>query len=462
MAKILIMTSGLTGILNASLEVVRRLEEAQHDVTYACPHDVRETVERHGVEYVQLPPISRSPSPERTRRDGESRVAHKWAEWRTRRERRDQGVEALRTGAVETLLAELRPDLVLLDFDLEEHVITCHAARVRIAILSQWFEFRRRPGLPPLGSNLERGSAAQRWLAWTGSRARSRARQSATYLRYFGTDRRGVVREHARRSGFPAAGLWSHDWSTLFAFEGIPVLSMTMEELDFPHRRGSRWSYVGPMVRLERDDGARADEPRRRIAEFTANARRGGQRVVYASVSSMGTARDADFVTALAHSAARRAAKGGESSWSLILGLGGHASVQIESALDATLDQRAREQVLVLAFAPQLDALREADLFITHGGIHSIHESIALGVPMAAYSGAAFDQDGCVARLAFHDAASVGSRTDSAEAIAQRLDSALDDEHLRARTTELQRALARYQPSLADSIDELLAEPVAS
>ncbi|MEM7519309.1 MAG: hypothetical protein AAF368_20600, partial [Planctomycetota bacterium] len=311
--------------------------------------------------------------------NGESRLAHKWAEWRTRRERREQGVEALAAGTLEELLKELQPDLVLLDFDLEEHVITCHAAGLRIAILSQWFEFRRRAGLPPLDSDLQGGSAAQRWLAWTKSRARSRARQSATYLRYFGTDRRGVVREHARRSGFPAASLWSHDWSTLFAFEGIPVLSMTMEELDFPHRRGPGWSYVGPMVRLERDDGARADEPRRKIAEFVARTRGRGQRVVYASVSSMDTARDEEFIHSLAKSAAN------QSSWSLILGLGGQANAV--AGIEEALGKAGREQVLTLGFAPQLDALRQSDVFVTHGGIHSIHESLALGVPMVAYSG---------------------------------------------------------------------------
>ena len=37
MAHILCMTTGLTGILNASFEVVRRLEKRGHRLTYACP-----------------------------------------------------------------------------------------------------------------------------------------------------------------------------------------------------------------------------------------------------------------------------------------------------------------------------------------------------------------------------------------------------------------------------------------
>ena len=37
MAHVLCLTTGLTGILHASFEVVRRLEAWGHHVTYACP-----------------------------------------------------------------------------------------------------------------------------------------------------------------------------------------------------------------------------------------------------------------------------------------------------------------------------------------------------------------------------------------------------------------------------------------
>ncbi|QDV10110.1 MurG-like transferase [Planctomycetes bacterium Poly30] len=433
------MTSGLAGMVNASLEVVRRLQASGHRVSYACPHDVRATIERHGIDYHQLPPVNRQPAPERRRRANESRLAHKRAEWRTRVERRSAGVAALGMEALRELLGRLKPDLVLADFDLEEHVITCVTSGVRTVILSPWFEFRRCAGLPPLGSRLVGGTSMSRWAAWTSYRCRSRLRRLRTSMRYFGTDRRGVVEEYARRTGFPASDLWGHDWSTLFAFDSVPVWSMTAKELEFPHVQRASFSHVGPMVRLDRIEDERAADALGAMEARIGRARAAGHRVLYGSLSSMAADADRDddqggasggpFVDRLVEALASR------DDWVLLLGLGGQTR-----ALEGVLRRRGKplpSQIEVLPWAPQLEALKEADLFISHAGIHSIHEAFTMGTPTVVYSASAFDQDGCAARLAFHRAASVGSRDESSAAIAARLHGALADESLRIRTREV-------------------------
>ena len=463
MAHILLMTSGLRGMVNASLEVARRLQASGHRVTYACPHDVRELVARHGVEYRQLPAVNRQPAPERARQSGESRLAHKRAEWSSRGERRAAGVDALGMEPLQELLSELAPDLALLDFDLEEHVVACATSGVRTVILSQWFEFRKRSGLPPLGSKLVQGSAFERWMAWSRVRLRSRVGQASTYLRYFGTDRRGVIAEYARRKGFPSSGLWSHDWSTLFAFDDLPVWSMTAAELDFPHARRSSFTYVGPMVRMDRMEDDLAEDARDRLDRVIRDARQSGKRVLYASLSSMASAGDfalddkpdkdpgEHFIGRLVQAVASR------DDWVLVLGLGGN-----EGALDA-LNQRLGgplpPQIEPFPLAPQLHALKQADLFISHGGIHSIHEAFLGTTPTVVYSASAFDQDGCAARLMFHGAASVGSRQESAKEIAARLSSALADEPLMERTREVATGFSQYETALEGAVAALLAAP---
>ena len=444
-------------MVNASLEVARRLQTSGHRVTYACPHDVGEIVSRHGIDYRQLPPVNRQPATERIRQSGESRLAHKRAEWSTREERRAAGVEALGMAPLEELLVELAPDLALLDFDLEEHVIACATSGVRTVLLSQWFEFRKRPGLPPLDSALVQGSRLERWMAWTQFRLRSRAGQASTYLRYFGTDRRGVISEYARRQNFPRTGLWSHDWSTLFAFDGLPVWSMTAGELDFPHAKRDAFTYIGPMVRLDRLEDGRAEEFRAPMDAVIREAREAGKRVLYASFSSMAGASAAEgspeprFVERLVRAIESR------DDWVLILGLGGE-----DGALDAlvqSLGGPLPPQIHAFPLAPQLSALEQADLFISHGGIHSIHESLSAATPMVVYSASAFDQDGCAARLLFHGAASVGSRKESTQEIASRLSDALLDESLRKKAGELRSLFAHYETTLQGALEQQLAAP---
>ncbi|MFT7170964.1 MAG: zeaxanthin glucosyltransferase [Paracoccaceae bacterium] len=455
-------------MVHASLEVVRRLEASGHRVTYACPHDVRRIIERHGIEFRQLPPVRRQPAPERPRRAGESRPSHKWAEWSTRAQRRSEGTRALGMESVEALLEEVSPDLVLVDFDLEEHVITCATKGYRTVILSQWFEFKKRPGLPPLGSQLVKGGASQRWWAWTRYRLRSRVRIASTYLRYFGTDRRGVIREYARCVGFPKSGLWPHDWSTLFAFGNLPVWSMTAGELDFPHDPHGLFTYIGPMVREDRRDDEQTLDARAKLAQVVEQARSNGRRVLYASFTSMSSngsskgaskganqeAAGAPFIERLVEAVASR------DDWVLVLGFGGD-----EGALEA-LRQRMGgtlpAQIEPCLWAPQLYALENADLFITHSGIHSIHEALLKGTPMVVYSASAFDQDGCAARLSFHRAASVGSRGESAIDIASRLSAALINESTLKRADELQARLLRYEGVLDAAVSTQLAAPVSA
>ena len=63
MAKIICITTGLTGILNASYELVNRLKEAGHEVSYASPRSVKDRVEEEGIKFTQLPEIKKDASP---------------------------------------------------------------------------------------------------------------------------------------------------------------------------------------------------------------------------------------------------------------------------------------------------------------------------------------------------------------------------------------------------------------
>ena len=90
------MTSGLRGLVNASYELVSRLRDAGHSVTYACPHPIGDYVRAQGIAYVQLSPVNFSPAPEPQRVTGMSGgIRSRQVEWSSARRRRRKGVEEL-------------------------------------------------------------------------------------------------------------------------------------------------------------------------------------------------------------------------------------------------------------------------------------------------------------------------------------------------------------------------------
>jgi zeaxanthin glucosyltransferase len=56
---------------------------------------------------------------------------------------------------------------------------------------------------------------------------------------------------------------------------------------------------------------------------------------------------------------------------------------------------------IVVSKAPQIELLKRAELCITHAGINTTLESLALGVPMVAIP-VGFDQPGIAARIVYH------------------------------------------------------------
>ena len=56
---------------------------------------------------------------------------------------------------------------------------------------------------------------------------------------------------------------------------------------------------------------------------------------------------------------------------------------------------------IVVPKAPQIELLKRAEVYITHAGVNTTLESLALGVPMVAIP-VGFDQPGIAARIVYH------------------------------------------------------------
>ena len=112
--------------------------------------------------------------------------------------------------------------------------------------------------------------------------------------------------------------------------------------------------YVGPTIEM-----ARREEP-------MAIARQAGQRLIYVAVGTVYRA-NAQFFRHCMEALA-------DPKYSVIMSVG--------KAVDPGSLGQVPANFTVAQYVPQLQVLQEADLFITHGGMNSINEAVAYGVPM--------------------------------------------------------------------------------
>ncbi|NNF26796.1 MAG: hypothetical protein HKN73_06240, partial [Gemmatimonadetes bacterium] len=376
MAHILCMTTGLTGILHSSFEVVFRLEQAGHRVTYGCPQDVRAKVEAQGFTYRQMPPVVFDPDPSGAAGGKSGGSGGAFQKWTRVPARRKAAVRSLGMDDFARILDELSPDLLLIDMELHDFVITALSRGVPVVLLSAWFSTWKRPGLPPLTSSLIPGPGLRHRLRierhWWLRRRKEWKKDLSAKIRTGFTDRRSVLSYYARSVGLPRRMFQRYDWPPPLLYRSLPVASMTPGALEFPHPVRPELEYVGPMVHTGRRDGALEPGTDSALEEIFAKAKASGRAAILCSVSSMRT-KDVDLLKRTVAAVAERP------DWVMILGLGRSVEVETLGPLP--------DNVRVFPWIPQLRVLQHVDCCINPGGINTINECIHFGVPMLIYSG---------------------------------------------------------------------------
>lgn len=431
------MTSGLTGILHASFELVARLETAGHQVTYACPKAVGEKVKAQGFDYLQLPPVNYTPAPELPNFHGKLRKLKRlYYKFKHIKSRQQAAIKALGMADFEKKIAALQPDLWILDVELHEHIMCTVAKQQNVLLLSQWFSLWHQEGLPPLLEDTIPGEGwkGSKWgLSWTWWKLR-RQRWWIFFkkkVRSGGTNRRTILKKYAHQVGFPMAYIKENYWPGPFSYSGLPIISMTAKELEFPHQWRKNLTYIGPMVFEHRVDTQTRSAMDKQLEQLFLEKKSSGKSLVYCSVS---TYRQGDQLFLKKIVEALR----GRKDWILILGLGG--------LLDTDFLEPMPKNVHAFGWIPQLKVLAEADLSINHGGIHTINECVHFKVPMLVYSGKRSDQNGCAARVHYHKIGLMADKdVDDAQTIASKINLLLTEEKYRKKVEEMSLVAEKYK-----------------
>lgn len=432
MARILTVTSGLASIVYSSVELARRLAVAGHRVTFAGDPDARGLAEHHGLEFL---PLAASRYQEFLEVDSRASVFERLRDLRGRRQRARQ---SMGVDGFAQVVRDLAPDLVLINGEMHEHIVTASSTGVPLALLNSFVSIWHNPGLPP-PHHLARpgvgwkGTRAGAWLLWLALRLQKWRGATARRARRLGCDRLSILGGLAREAGFDLRRETDNSqWLIPFTYRRLPVLSLHALEFEFPHRPPYRVQYLGPMILESRVDRPMAEEERAELdAVFGGRRRaRGERRLVFAGFGSV-------FTTDLALLRRLFGVLAERPHWDLVISL----SDRISPADLGPLPER----VHAFSWVPQTSVLRHTDVMVTHGGISTIDECVMNCVPTLVYCGFETDMGGTTARVVHHGIGIAGNREqDSTAVIRGHLDRLLHDPGFRDNLERLRRCYAAY------------------
>lgn len=397
MALIALITSEMAGRIHICCELGVRLEQAGHTVVIGSPAPIGDRVSAAGLTYVDM----EAPTPRETGSRRRHRLAGRLlgligrlGSVTTMSRRQDARASLLGVDEFTTAMERNQPDLVLIDLELGAHLLAARSLQLNVAGWTSMLSVWKRPGLPPLGSDIipGRGLAGSRlgieW-AWLSLRAQRWIGDLRLRLTRVGEDRVSVLRRIAHRFGVSfrqLADRWQ--WLVPFVPRDLPTIVFNASHLEFPHEPLPSTRYVGPMI------GIRPGEELGPLEAVIETAREGA--LVYASFGAWDKGDDREFLARLVEVARIRP------EWTIVVGLGGRRSPAEFGDMPDNLH--------LLSWAPQTAVLQHADVAIHHAGISSVNECLRAGVPMVVYPFDFLDQPGNAARVEFHGLGIRGDR----------------------------------------------------
>jgi zeaxanthin glucosyltransferase len=328
------------------------------------------------------------------------------------------------------LLDRLHPQSILIDAQQATDFVVLYpqakSRGIKLAIVHTALPLVLRAGYPPLSSLADPASRVQVAIANGKFRFKRFFKKGWSYFKYIGKTNRSIVKKTMKDNGTPRTYL-SGASSHLSVHVNAPdEFILSPKEFDFSSpAKSAREHYVGFMPdsgRIERGGTVLAG-----LLSYLETRRHPLIYLSFGTVSGTDGQLIAGFVKRFIDALADQPLVAAIST----MATGKHLP-------SATLPPN----VFLFTSAPQRTVLRRASVFVTHGGINSIKESIYAGVPMIVYPrDPRLDHNGNAARVTFHELGLRGNiRKDSSAEILKKIDILLREKKYRARV-EAFRAL---------------------
>ena len=255
MKHIAIITTGLVGITNASIKLAERLRNEGHRITFLAPIDIKEKLSESDFEFAKLPEINFQLSLKQNLipRKNHKTIFHTYLYYYTHIKRVLQdGVIKLKLEEYEKILKAIDPELVIVDMEIHEAVLTSLKLNIKTHLLSAWFYIGKQQMLPPIELDITPGkgiigSYFGIELSWIKLKIKvlSRALARKILLR---SNRKSVLFYYKKIHGLKYLKTEIREFPSDFIYTNISTLNLVMPELEFPFKKPPSTYYLGALV----------------------------------------------------------------------------------------------------------------------------------------------------------------------------------------------------------------------
>jgi len=415
------------GHINPCFPLARVLGDEGHTVTMATVEHFRRHVTNAGFHHVSLKSVPFGLGFESWMNAQRKVRFHYWANLRDRFFDR---LYHARERELFALLDTVRPDVVFIDATQATDFIVLYPAlkktRIAHAMLHAMFPAHVLPGRPPVDSmlvpgNLNEEAAALRRmnlkLNWTDLKQR---------LLYFGMSDRFIINRRLKKNQIPQANRLTLPSLFDFQVDNVPSFILAPRKFDYPHfNNPANYHYLGfvhtQITPIPNDEWLK-------VRSVIHARRAAGSRLVYCSFGTISVSREAQtdaFLLRLADAVTERGDQ-------LVVSIG------TQRPAPAGL---VRKNVWVFPSVPQMEVLRDSDVFVTHGGLSSIREAVEAVVPMLMIVvHDQFDPPGNAARVQFHGMGILGDVESNTDRISAALQDLMTNDRFRVNINKLRDA----------------------
>jgi UDP:flavonoid glycosyltransferase YjiC (YdhE family) len=333
------------------------------------------------------------------------------------------------------MLEELKPSIVLIDsLQATDFIVLYNQLKrrsIRVAAVNSMLPTDVVEGYPPLNTRLlphDSTSIEQAIRSYKWQRFKKRLIKT---ILYFGFDDYFLIARRIKKNAIPDSYIAANNLRD-FAIRNVPEFILAPRDFDFPDAPLHDYRhYVGFMTAENRNEENLADDAENLALKtlFAAKAHHHFQ-LIYCSFGTVEPKKHTIIFSFLEKliEATR------EQNWLLLI------SFDVKQKPIPVL--ATSDRVHIFRSVPQLQILKHADLFLTHGGLNSIKEAVHAEVPMLAYPvHHEFDPNGNTARLVYHGLGLAGqAETDSIEEIRSKIQTLLQNSQYK---TKIQTMKAR-------------------
>jgi|GEM_PF-1123621 len=312
--------------------------------------------------------------------------------------------------------SELQPDVVYLDEHLSHYYFCLAGIAPRLCLVNTKLSTYKAKGIPPLNSGFVAApSALSAWyseLLWARLMVGKWWSRTLNQIAFLGRSDEYFQERLVRKAALPVRVVRQTAMRDYDGLAGVETIQLMSEAFDYPWkpRRGGEtsrhyWNHS-------------REQP---LPENIRRAVDTGQRVVYCALGTLpggGSQRHLAFLARVIGAFA------GRPGIQLIISTGNDTLTQRLTAV------RAAANVHVASYLPQQTLLSHCHAMITHGGLNSVKECIAAGVPMLGVRNpgdAHKDTRGNVARIVYHRIGRACSIAAPTSAISRHVDALLAD-----------------------------------